>query len=110
GLVDVVRAPGLAAAGDPPRRVLTDLGLAGEAGQLAGLGRPPQRASQDQREGSALEARPERARPPSPLLGQRRVGPTGVAPAEAPLRLAMFHEAQLGPGAAGYLRPVGRAA
>src|SRR5204862_5094897 len=97
-LVDLCRGEPLVVAVVPFVKVVANLRPLAESGELTRLPRALERARQNEREVTALQARREIASTTAPVLGQREVGGPGVAAVQAPFRLPMARQDQLGHG------------
>src|SRR5574340_572009 len=80
----------------PFEEVVPRPSVAGEAGEAAGLPRPPERAREDEREAPIAEPLPQRGGLLHAGGRERDVGTPRVPPRAAPLGLAMADEPQLG--------------
>jgi hypothetical protein len=92
---DICGRPPVVLAVVPLHQVVTQLGCTAEAGQLAGLASPAQRARQDEPEAAASKRLPDQPRLPLAFLVQRDVGSARVLPRDRPLRLAVTDEDDL---------------
>jgi len=80
----------------PFRKVVVDLKTIAESGNPARFEGPSSRAREDERERMAGKLTSDRPRLVAPEVGERHVGPAGVAPQPSPFRFAMPDEPDLG--------------